>query len=131
MTYEKTFTFKGAKGNGGKQSKGRLTILQCTNLTGTEKFPLFVIGKSQRSTCFKGPRTLPVDNISTKKACITKILFKDLSKTEMKIKRRQTVLLIDNYSSHTNLSVLENVRVLLLPANIVVKYVLLPLDRGI
>ena len=37
---------------GKKVSKERLTIALCTNVTGTERFKPFVIGKSKRPQCF-------------------------------------------------------------------------------
>ncbi|CAF2117994.1 unnamed protein product [Rotaria magnacalcarata] len=47
---------------GGKKSKERLTVLLCSNLTGTEKLKPVVIGRSQRPRCFKNITTskLPV-----------------------------------------------------------------------
>lgn len=58
---DKTFTFKGEKCHGDKQSKERLTLLQCVNMSGTDKLPLLIIGKSTRPRCFKGVKTLPID----------------------------------------------------------------------
>ncbi|XP_063624721.1 LOW QUALITY PROTEIN: tigger transposable element-derived protein 4-like [Cydia splendana] len=74
---DKTFIFKGEKRHGGKQSKERLTILQCVNMTGTDKLLLLIIGKSKRPRCFKGVKTLPVDYVSNTKAWMTKDLFKN------------------------------------------------------
>ena len=34
--------------------KRRLTFLACSNADGTEKFLLFIIGKSLKPRCFKG-----------------------------------------------------------------------------
>lgn len=48
---DKTFIFKGEKCHGGKQSKDRLTVLQCVNMIGTDKLPLLIIGKSKRPRC--------------------------------------------------------------------------------
>lgn len=50
----KTFAFKGDSCNGGKNSKVRVTVLLCANMSGTEKLPALVIGKSKRPRCFKG-----------------------------------------------------------------------------
>ncbi|XP_025831101.1 tigger transposable element-derived protein 4-like [Agrilus planipennis] len=90
---DKTFIFKGEKCHGGKQSKERLTILQCVNMTGTDKLPLLIIGKSKRLRCFKGVKTLPVDYASNTKAWMSKELFKDW---QMKNNRKKIVLFIDN-----------------------------------
>lgn len=51
---DKTFTFKGISCHGGKYSKERVTILLCANMTGTEKLPVFLIGKSRKPRCFAG-----------------------------------------------------------------------------
>ena len=50
---DKTFEFKDVKCHGGKQSKDRLTALVCANMSGTDKLPMFIIGKSQNPRCFK------------------------------------------------------------------------------
>lgn len=129
---DKTFTFKGEKCHGGKQSKERLTLLQCVNMTGTDKLPLLIIGKSKRPRCFKGVKTLPVDYANNTKAWMTKTLFKDWLKKvdiQMKIKRKKILLFIDNCAAHTDLPTLTNVKVMFLPANTTSK--LQPLDQGI
>ncbi|CAF5063826.1 unnamed protein product, partial [Rotaria magnacalcarata] len=58
---------------GGKKSKERLTVLLCSNLTGTEKLKPVVIGKSQRPRCFKNITTskLPVTWLSNRTAWMT------------------------------------------------------------
>ncbi|CAG4957237.1 unnamed protein product [Colias eurytheme] len=56
---DKTFTFKGEKCHGGKQSKERLTLLQCVNM---DRLPLLTIGKSKRPRCVKGEQDLPEEN---------------------------------------------------------------------
>lgn len=57
---DKTFTFKGQSCHGGKLSKDRVTVLVSANMSGTEKLPLLLIGKSKSPRCFNGIRTLPV-----------------------------------------------------------------------
>lgn len=51
---DKTFTFREDDCHGGKQSRERLTLLHCANMTGTDKLPLLVIGKAKQPRCFKG-----------------------------------------------------------------------------
>ncbi|XP_046976413.1 tigger transposable element-derived protein 6-like [Vanessa cardui] len=129
---DKTFTFKGEKCHGGKQSKERLTLLQCVNMSGTDKLPLLIIGKSKRPRCFKGVKTLPVDYANNTKTWMTKILFKDWLKKvdkQMKINRKKILLFIDNCAAHTDLPTLANVKVMFLPANTTSK--LQSLDQGI
>ncbi|CAF2234681.1 unnamed protein product, partial [Rotaria magnacalcarata] len=64
---------------GGKKSKERLTVLLCSNLTGTVKLKPVVIGKSQRPRCFKNITTskLPVIWLSNRTAWMTCNLFTD------------------------------------------------------
>ncbi|XP_043469542.1 tigger transposable element-derived protein 4-like [Leptopilina heterotoma] len=116
----KTFAFQGEKCHGGKQSKERITILQCANMTGTNKLPLLVIGKSKRPRCFKGVKTLPVDYESNSKAWMTRGIFKGwLQKIDknMKTKKKKIVIFMDNCTAHTDLPTLANVNVIFLPAN--------------
>ncbi|XP_034939464.1 tigger transposable element-derived protein 6-like [Chelonus insularis] len=113
---DKTFTFKGEKFHGGKQSK----------------LPLLIIGNSKRPRCFKGVKTLPVDDANNTKAWMTKILFKDWLKKvdeQMKINRKKILLFIENCAAHTDLPTLSNVKVMFSPANTTSK--LQPLDQGI
>lgn len=51
---DRTFAFKGQSCHGGKQSKERITVLPCANMSGTDKLPLLIIGKSMKPRCFKG-----------------------------------------------------------------------------
>ncbi|CAD6244598.1 GSCOCG00013410001-RA-CDS [Cotesia congregata] len=54
-----TKTLIGPEG-GRKKPKNRVTILFCTNATGTHKIPLFIIGKYAKPRCFKNVNHLPV-----------------------------------------------------------------------
>jgi hypothetical protein len=45
------------------------------NMTGTDKFKLLVIGKSQKPRCFKNVKFLPVQYFANKKAWMTSVLF--------------------------------------------------------
>ena len=56
VTANKTLTFKNDPCNGTKQSRARITILPCVNMTGTEKKQLFVIGRYQNPRAFKNMR---------------------------------------------------------------------------
>ena len=53
MMPNKTLTFRGEKCSGGKDSKKRITVLVCGNMTGTDKRKLLIIGRSQKPRCFK------------------------------------------------------------------------------
>lgn len=117
---DKTFIFKGEKCHGGKQSKERLTILQCLNMIGTDKL-LIIIGKYKRPRRFKGVKTLPADYASNIKAWMTKEVFEDwLRKVDKQIKnkrKKKNVLFIDNCTVYTDLPTLANVKVIFLPVN--------------
>lgn len=63
---DKTLKYKNEKCIGGKLAKERLTALVCTNMTGTEKRRLIVIGKSKNLRCFK--------NITCNPSCKQKIV---------------------------------------------------------
>lgn len=56
---DRTLAFKGEKCKGGKKSKQRLTVLLCTNSTGSQKLKPLVIGKSMNPRCFKNVKSLP------------------------------------------------------------------------
>lgn len=58
----------------GKKSKNRITILVGANMSGSEKCPLFVIGKSSRPRCFKNA-TIPVEYAANPKAWMRSKLF--------------------------------------------------------
>ena len=62
--------FTGDRCIGGKKSKERMTVLVCANMSGTEKLPLLVIGKSAKPRCFKNYK-VPVDYEANKKAWMT------------------------------------------------------------
>ncbi len=55
-----TYTFKGDTCHGSKRSKQRLSVMVATNMDGSEKLPLLVIGKSANPHCFKNVKRLPV-----------------------------------------------------------------------
>ena len=129
---DKTFTFKGQPCNDGKLSKDRITVLLCANMSGTEKLPLLLIGKSKNPRCFKGIRTLPVNYQNNKKAWMTSDIFADWLKkvnTEMKVQKRKIVLFVDNCTAHNNMPDLDNVKLLYLLANSINKFQ--PMDQGV
>ena len=67
---------KGFDLTGGKKAMDRITALLCTNMSGTEKRPLLVIGKSKHPRSFpKNLHNLPVEYDSNKKAWMTRDRF--------------------------------------------------------
>ena len=58
---KKTFVFGEEKEvDGFKESKERVTVMNCANATGTHKLPLLLIGKSKHPRCFKNISQLPL-----------------------------------------------------------------------
>lgn len=120
MQPEQTLTHKGESCRGGKRSKERLTALFCANEDGSEKLPVFVIGKSAKPRCFENLRTLPCSYNFNKNAWMTSALFSKFLQqldNEMGAKARKIMLFIDNAPCHPPdcASKLRNVKVVFLP----------------
>ena len=120
--------------SGSKKAKERITVLCCSNLTGTDKCKLLVIDKSLRPRCFKN---FNVDNLpfiyrANKKAWITSQIFTEwlagcdsyLTKVNQKIH-----LLVDNCTAHPHVSILKNVQLEFLAPN--TTSLIQPMDEGI
>ena len=92
----KSLAFKDENCHGGKYSKERLSVLLCTNSTGTHKVEPLVIGKSQRSRCFKNIKQFPCAYSNQKRAWMTADRFRkwlaDLN-SQMKKRMRHILLL--------------------------------------
>lgn len=132
MLPHKTLALKGEPCHGGKQSKLRITALLCANMTGSEKLPIFVIGKSASPRCFKGKRQLPVKYVANRKAWMTREIFsKWLCEWDEKLAKanRKVCLVLDNCTAHHTAAVLQNIELLFLPANCTAK--IQPLDQGV
>ncbi|XP_070385946.1 tigger transposable element-derived protein 4-like [Dermacentor albipictus] len=132
MLPDKTLSVSGDPCHGGKHSKERVTIMVGSNMSGTEKLPLLVIGKSKRPRCFKGAKSLPVLYEANKKAWITQQLFSDyVRKLDRKFKsqNRKVLLFVDNCGAHGHIHDLECIRLEFLPPN--TTSVLQPMDQGI
>jgi hypothetical protein len=64
----KTLALKGKRCTGSKNSKERITVLLCTNLTGTDKLLPLVIGKYRNPRFFKNVHNLPCEYCLNAKA---------------------------------------------------------------
>lgn len=127
----KTLALKKDPCTGGKVAKDRITVLISTNMTGNEKMPLLVIGKSAKPRCFKNVKTLPVEYRNNKKSWMTTFLFNEwLLKLDrrMKMQQRKIVMFLDNCPAHGKPK-LDNVRLVFMPPNTTAK--LQPCDQGI
>lgn len=128
----KTMTFKGENCHGGKLSKQRLTVLLITNSDGSEKLPLFVIGKAHKPRCFKNIKTLPTRYTANKKAWMTSKLFEEqlhALDAKMGAQNRKIILFIDQCPAHPPTVHLRNIKLTFFPANCTSE--LQPLDLGI
>lgn len=129
---EKTLEYKGVDCSGGKRSKERITVLVCANMSGSEKIPLLVIGKSANPRCFKNIKTLPTDYTSNKKAWMTSEIFTDwIVKLDKKFQRQQrkVAMIVDNCPAHPKVKGLKNTTLVFLPPNTTSKTQ--PCDQGI
>ncbi|GFS65725.1 tigger transposable element-derived protein 4 [Trichonephila clavipes] len=130
---DKSFVFKNETCHGGKLSKKkRLTVLACTNATGTHKIKLVVIGKSRSPRCFKNVRSLPCDYLSQARSWMTGDLFKNWIHqldTIFGKQKRKVILFVDNCPAHPKDIPTTNIKIVFLPPTATSK--LQPLDQGI
>jgi len=142
MLPNKTVHFKGEKCHGGTQSKQRLTVHFTTNMSGTEKLPPLIIGKTRRPRNFpklqKGKCHFSLSQLGcyyrhNRKAWMDSSLFEEylkLLQAKFSKENRHILLLLDNFIAHKlNHLNLNNVKLLFLPAN--TTSVSQPLDQGI
>ena len=102
--------------HGAKQPKSRITVLVGANMTGTDKLPLLVIGKSKNPRAFKNV-TVPMEYHSNKKAWMTSIVFENWLRNldqRMECEKRKIALIIDYCPAHPKLE-LKNVDLIFLP----------------
>lgn len=116
---DKTFSFKGETCHGGKRSKERVTVLVCGNADGSDKWPLWVIGKAKNPRCFKNIRNLPCTYRHNKSAWMTCKTFHEFllaMDRKMAVQNRKIILFVDHCAAHPkDLAHLNNVRVEFLP----------------
>ncbi|CAB4375842.1 unnamed protein product [Rhizophagus irregularis] len=104
---EPNHTLGSGKISGRKQDKSRLSVLLCSNSTGSHKFPPLVIGKANNPCCFKNinKTSLPVTYHANSKAWMRSDIFVEwlhhLDNWFCVIDRK-ILLLIDNAGSHFN-----------------------------
>lgn len=130
---------------GHKSSKERITIMTCSNATGSQKLKLVVIGKSKKPRSFKGTRAenLPVHYFNQKKGWMDQQIFKEwfeknfIPQVREHLKSQnipqKAVLLIDNAPSHPGESVFKsengNFFIKFLPPNVTA--LIQPMDQGV
>ena len=128
---------------GFKKPKERVTIMACTNATGSIKFPLVFIHKSENPWCFKNidKSDLPVDYYSQKSSWMDMRIFtewlhtKFVSRCRREMAKRdlshKALLLMDNAPSYPDSLQSDDKRItcLFLPAN--TTSLIQPLDQGV
>ena len=124
-------SFRGERCTGGKKSKHRITLLIGANMSGTEKFPLLAVGKSNRPRAFKN-KEIPVKYEANSKAWMTAKLFEDVLRAwdgRLGQQGRRVLLCLDNFSGHPPELQLDNIQLLFFPPNTTSHSQ--PMDQGI
>ena len=122
---------------GVKKDKSRVSIVCCTNFTGSEKLPLWLIGKSQRPRPLKkiNLKALGVEWRGTKNGWVTSLIMAQWLRSfyETIGSSRNVLLLMDNFGAHSSGVEMAppplNIRIQWLPPNSTSHFQ--PLDQGI
>ncbi|XP_074947037.1 tigger transposable element-derived protein 4 [Phalacrocorax aristotelis] len=118
MLPHNTFAFKGETCSVGKLSEERITVVVGTNMDGSEKLPLLVIGKTKIPHCFKDLESLPVDYEANDMAWVTSEVFEQwMHKLDdrFQAQQRRVVILVDSLPAHTEVKNLESVKLVFSP----------------
>jgi transposase len=130
-TPDGTLTFRIEALSGSKKAMDRITALVCANMTGCDRRPLLVIGKSRNPRCFKGISHLPVQYKSNANAWMTANIFTNWLKDwdlELCRQNRKILLVLDNCSAHPHVET-NNIHLLYLPPN--TTSIIQPMDQEI
>jgi len=121
---------------GVKKDKSRVSIILCSNATGTERLPPWVIGKAKQPRALRGVNISAIGCVwraSTRGWVNQSIIAEWLSAFYSYVENRKVLLLMDNFSAHLIGLQLQppplNITVQLLPKNSTSLYQ--PLDQGI
>lgn len=101
-------------------------------MSGTEKIPLYVIGKAKNPRCFKNVKTLLTQYDANKKAWITSDLFTNwLRSLDRKFyhQKRKVAMIVDNCPAHPKVQGLKAIKLIFLPPNTTSKTQ--PMDQGV
>lgn len=104
----------------------------CANMTGTDKLPLLIIGKSAKPRCFKNVKTLPTKYESNHKAWMTSEIFTNwLAKLDKTIQNqnRKICMIVDNCPAHPKVKGLKAIELTFLPPNTTSHTQ--PMDQGV
>jgi hypothetical protein len=117
-----------------KKAVDRVNVLCCSNMSGTDKWKLLVIGKRDKPLCFKGISmdSLPVLHHVNKNAWMTVEIFKKRlisCDVELQRKSRKIMLVLENCAAHPHLDSLKNIQLEYLSHN--TTSLVQPMDIGI
>ena len=130
---------------GMKKQKERITLMACSNATGTYKLPLMFVGKAANPRCFKhlNKSALPVKYYAQKNAWVNTEIFTHWYHHEFVPAVRnhmlekglsvKALLLLDNSPAHPDEGVLESsdktIKAMFLPPNTTA--LIQPMDQGV
>lgn len=101
-------------------------------MSGNDKLPILVIGKSKNPRCFKNVKSLPTEYQANKKAWMTSEIFTNwLHKLDklMTKRKRSIVMIVDNCPAHPNVPGLKSNKLVFLPPN--TTSITQPMDQGV
>lgn len=128
---------------GRKVQKARITVMACTNATGSDRAPFWIISTAERPRAFAKasvrPQSIGFVYKAQAKAWVDTEIFREwLLWFDNRTRGRKVLLLLDNFIAHENavqllkndpLYQLQNTRIEFLPANSTSYFQ--PLDQGI
>ncbi|XP_069108937.1 tigger transposable element-derived protein 4-like [Argopecten irradians] len=127
-----TLAAKSESVSGSKKAKDRITALVATNMDGSDKRKLLIIGKSLRPRCLRG-KSVPATYTANKNAWMTSTIFEDWLRDfnrDMRLQGRKILLLVDNCAAHpASLTNSSHIKLIFLPPN--TTSIIQPCDQGI
>ncbi|KAJ0174892.1 hypothetical protein K1T71_010000 [Dendrolimus kikuchii] len=124
--------WKGEDCSGGEIANQRLTILVATNMTGSSKKKLLVVGKFKKPTSFENLHSLPVTYESNMNSWMTSEIFERWLRNwdaELQVNNKKILLLVNDCNAHNVNANLKCIKLAFLPLNIT--STLRPLDQGV
>jgi len=125
--------------SGLKGYKERVTVMACSNVSGTLKLPLVVIGKSAKPRALRNVNALPVSCKNQKSAWMTQEIFVAWFQKEFVPAVKtflqaaglpcKALLVMDNCSSHKVAIKVDDISVMYFPAN--TTSLIQPMDQGV
>ncbi|XP_037352821.1 tigger transposable element-derived protein 4 [Talpa occidentalis] len=121
-----TFAFKGETCSIGKLCKDRITLVVGTNMDGSEKLPLLVIGKNRNPHCFKGIKSLPVYYEANGMAWMTSAVFEQWMRQldeKFQAQQRRVVIFVDSFPAHPEVKNLKSIELAFFPSCLSSKFI--------